>query len=120
MTHNKIEIIYYLIINCISDRSAPQILYLKDECIFRFSNFPIIGLCNPSANYWLKTVLPLISDLSCVAKVTDRGHLTALPEDFLSKTYKSFQEVRVDIHDIFGFNQYYMLYHVTVYHKLFF
>ena len=39
-----------LLINCISARSAPQILSKKHECAFLFSNFLIIGLCNSSAN----------------------------------------------------------------------
>ena len=39
-----------LFINFISTRSAPQIMSIKDECTFLFSNFLIIGLCNSSAN----------------------------------------------------------------------
>ena len=41
-----------LLINCISGRSAPQILSLKDNYIFRFSSFLITGLCNSVANSW--------------------------------------------------------------------
>ena len=37
-----------LLINCIPAKSAPKILSLKDEHTFRFSNFLVIGLCNPS------------------------------------------------------------------------
>ena len=43
-----------LLINCIPARSALQILSIKDECTFLFSNFLIIGLCNSSANSLLE------------------------------------------------------------------
>ena len=39
-----------VIINCILARLAAQILPIKDECTFGFSNFLIIGLRNYSAN----------------------------------------------------------------------
>ena len=39
-----------LLVNCISARSVPQILSIKDECAFSFLNFLITGLCNSSAN----------------------------------------------------------------------
>ena len=42
------------LINCISARSAPQILSMKGECTFLLLNFLIIGLCNSSANYLLE------------------------------------------------------------------
>ena len=45
-----------LLINCISARSAPQILSLKDDCTLRFSIFLIIGLCNSSANSWFDII----------------------------------------------------------------
>ena len=32
--------------NCISAKSASQILYIRDECIFPFSKCLIIGLCS--------------------------------------------------------------------------
>ena len=41
-----------LLINCVSARSAPQRLSIKDKCTFLFSIFLIIGLCNSSANCW--------------------------------------------------------------------
>ena len=51
ITNNKKQIpLSNLLINCISARSAPQILSIKDECTFRFLNFVIMGLCNSSAN----------------------------------------------------------------------
>ena len=36
------------------ERSATHILFIKDECTFRFSNFLMVGLCNNnySANSW--------------------------------------------------------------------
>ena len=51
ITHNKKRIpLLNLLIYCISARSAPQILFIKDECTFLFLNFLIIDLCNSSAN----------------------------------------------------------------------
>ena len=51
ITHNKKQItLLDLLINCISARSSPQILSLKDECTLRFSYFLIIGLSNSLAN----------------------------------------------------------------------
>ena len=51
ITHNKKQIpLLNLLINCISARSAPQLLSIEGEYTFRFSNFLIIGFCNSSAN----------------------------------------------------------------------
>ena len=51
MTHNKHRNPRsYLLINCISARSVPQILSLKDEHTSSFSNFLVIGLYNSPAN----------------------------------------------------------------------
>ena len=61
----KKELLLHWLIDCISARSAPQILPFKDEYTLRFSSFVIIGLCNSSANCWF-----------CI---------TAPPEDFLSE-----------------------------------
>ena len=41
-----------LFIHCISAALAPQILSIKNECTFCFSNFQIIPLCNSSVNRW--------------------------------------------------------------------
>ena len=41
-----------LLINCISARTAPQILSTKVECTFLFLNFLIIGLRSSSAYCW--------------------------------------------------------------------
>ena len=47
MTHNKNRNpLLNLLINFISVRSELQILSIKDECTFRFSNFLIMGLCS--------------------------------------------------------------------------
>ena len=49
------------LINCTSERSAPQILSIKGENAFRFSNFLIIGLCNSSARSLLDMISFLIA-----------------------------------------------------------
>ena len=59
-----------LLIKCISPRSAIQILNLKDECPFRFSN-SLISLCNSSNNCWFEIILLLPSP----------------PEDLLSEIF---------------------------------
>ena len=65
----------HLFINCISARSAPQILPIKGEYTFLFLNCLIIGLCNSSAN----SLLNIIS------------FLTVPPEVFYQKNYKPFK-----------------------------
>ena len=78
MTIIKNEFLYHiLLINCISGRSAPQVLSVKDVYTFCFSSFLIIDLCNSAANCrlamsrgrWFEIILLLIAPL----------------EDFLSK-----------------------------------
>ena len=64
-----------LFINCISARSAPQILSIKGEYTFLFLNCLIISLCNSSAN----SLLNIIS------------FLTVPPEVFYQKNYKPFK-----------------------------
>ena len=49
--------------NCMSARSATQILSIKGECIFLLLNILIIGLCNSSANYLLEIFSFIIADL---------------------------------------------------------
>ena len=62
ITHNKRRIpISNLLINCISATSAQQILCIKDEYTFLFSNFLKIGLCNSSANPLLDIISFLIT-----------------------------------------------------------
>ena len=51
MTYNEKQIpLLNVLINCISARSAPQILSIKGECTYLFLSFLIIDLCNYSAN----------------------------------------------------------------------
>ena len=58
ITHNKnLNLLLNLLINYISVRSAPQILSIKDDSTFLFSNFLIVGLCNSSANSLLQIIL---------------------------------------------------------------
>ena len=86
MGHNKNRNpLFYLLISCISARSAPQVLSLKDEYTFRFSNFLVIGLCNSSANCCSDIISPLIANLFCVAKAFGRSCVTAPTENVLWK-----------------------------------
>ena len=53
MTHNKKQNpVLNSLINCISARSVPQILSLKREYTFHFSNVLITGLCNSLSISW--------------------------------------------------------------------
>ena len=86
ITHNKEQVLLLnSLINCISAKSARQILYTKDECTFPLSNFKIIGLCNYLASSFVDIFsfsVPLReTDLSHIAKASD----SASQEDFLSK-----------------------------------
>ena len=78
--HNKKQIpLLNFLVNCISARSAPQILSIKGQYTLRFSNFPVSGFCNSSAN-------------SHIAKTKGRwfdliSFLTAPKEGFLSKNF---------------------------------
>ena len=69
-----------LLLNCISDFEAPQILSLRDEYTFRFSNFLITFFCNSLANCWVSEITTeLIVVPLCVVK------------DFLSKNLETIQ-----------------------------
>ena len=73
MAHNKNQnLLLYLRINCISARSAPELLSLKNEYTLRFLNFVILGLCNTPANCWSDKFSFLMVDLSCIDEVSDR------------------------------------------------
>ena len=70
--------------------SAPQILSIKGECTFRFSNILIIGLCNSLAKSLFSETMPelipvplfvLEADLYHVGKFSDSASETV----FLSK-----------------------------------
>ena len=88
ITHNKnLNTLSNLLINCISARSAPQILSIKGKCTFLLLNFPIIGLCNSSAN----SLLEIFS------------FSIPLPELFYQKIYRPLTQVHVDIHHISNF-----------------
>ena len=52
--------LFYLLNNCMSAKSTPQMLSLNDEYTLRLLNFLITGLCNSSANL---TLLILIAPL---------------------------------------------------------
>ena len=70
IAHNKnLNILLILHINCILEKSAPQILSIKAERTFLFLNFLIIRLCNSAANS-LFDIFPF---------------LALLPEAFLPK-----------------------------------
>ena len=87
-THNKnLNSLLNLLINCISARSAPQILSIKVECTFLFLNFLIIGLCNSYAN----SLLEIIS------------FLIRLSEFLYQKIYRPLRQVHVGIHHILDF-----------------
>ena len=50
-THRQKRIpLLNLLNNCISAKSASQILSIKDECTSHFPNFLMTGLCSSSAN----------------------------------------------------------------------
>ena len=56
----KMEILYYtyLLIKCLLDQSnICQILSVRDEYTFHFSNFLIIGLCSSLATCWFGIIL---------------------------------------------------------------
>ena len=70
ITHNKKRIsLLNLLINCISSRSAPQILSIKGDYLFLLLNLLITGLRNSAVNSLLNIFSFLIQ----------------LPEVFLSK-----------------------------------
>ena len=72
--HNKnLNPLLNILLNCISARSASQILSIKDKCTFLFLKFLIIGLCNSSANCWSEIF----------------SFLVPLPEVFLSKNLQT-------------------------------
>ena len=79
-------------INCISARSATQILSIKGEYTFLFLNFLIIRLCNSSANSLIDIFLFLIQLLE--------ADLSVSKADFLSKIYKPLKQDPFDIHHV--------------------
>ena len=110
ITHNKKQIsLLNLLIKCTSTRSAPQMLSLKDECTFHFSNFVITGLCNSSANSWLDINSLLIAtpvNLFYVAKVSNRkvsDSARLAKEVSYQKIYERLKQDLFDIHHISDF-----------------
>ena len=87
LVYHEIIILYnhllYFFINCISTRSAPQTLSLKDEYNLRCSNF-LINIC---------VILLLIVGL---AKYHHQKR-------FYQKICKTLKQFHVDIHHILGF-----------------
>ena len=62
MAHNKyLTPLLYLLNDCISAKSTPQILSLKEENTFLFLNFLIIALCNSTDNS-TQLIIQLISN----------------------------------------------------------
>ena len=56
-THNKnLNPLLNLLINCISARYAPKILFIKGECTFLLLNLLITGLCNSFSNSLLEII----------------------------------------------------------------
>ena len=91
IAHKKnINPLLHLLINCISIRSAPQILSINDDCTFLFLNFLIIGLCNSSANSLFEMFSFLIVELFREAKVSDRASVASPLEVFYQNIYRSF------------------------------
>ena len=86
ITYNKnLNSLLNLLINCISARSAPQILLIKVECTFLLLHFLIIGFYNSSANSLFEMLSFLIANLFYVAKAADQESIEAPPEVFSSK-----------------------------------
>ena len=56
-THKKTIFVFNFPDNCISAKSAPQILSIKYEYIFHFSIVSMIGLPNSLANYLFGAIL---------------------------------------------------------------
>ena len=54
--------------NWILAQSATQILSIKGECTFYFSNFLIIGLCNSSADSMFSETMPQLIPIPFVGE----------------------------------------------------
>ena len=87
-THNEnLNPLLSLLINCISARSAPQMLSIKAECTFLLLSFLIIGLCSSSAN----SLLEIFSFLTVPCGL------------FLLKIYKPLKQIHIDVHHLLDF-----------------
>ena len=93
--HSKNRILSLkFLMNCISARSAPQILSLKSECTFLSLNLLITGLYSPSAN----------SKGRCFLKYSHFWH--HYQKLLYQKIYRPLKQVRVDVRHISKFFQY--------------
>ena len=81
-----------LLSNCISAKSAPQILSIKDDCTFLFSNFLITALCSSSAS----SLFCMISYLTA----PPTADLSTIEAVFLSINYKLLKLDLSDTHHI--------------------
>ena len=106
ITHNKKRIpVLNLLINCISVRSAPQILSIIDEYtfLFFFFNFLIIGLHNSSVNYLFEIFSFLTANIFHVAQMSNRARKRYHQKFFYKKINKPLKQVHVGIHIVLGF-----------------
>ena len=104
ITHDKNRIrSLNLLINCTLALSAPQILPLKDEYTFRFSNFLIIVLRNSSINCWFGIFLIFNSSLLRLPKVYEYALGPAPSEVFISKTLQTIEAIQRWYPSYFGF-----------------
>ena len=71
---NQIPLLCVLI-NCISAKLVPKMLFWRDKYTLHFSNFLIIDLCNPFSNYWF--------DITALLKTPFRS---SHPDVFLEKS----------------------------------
>ena len=102
ITHNKnLNPLLNLLINCILARSAPQILFMKSECNFLFSNILIIGLFNSYANCWFDILI--FNATTSKFRITKFSDCAPVAEVFYQKIYKALKQVHVDVHHILGF-----------------
>ena len=62
ITHNKnLNPWLNVLINCVSARSAPQIMFIKGECTFLLLNFLKIGSIIRLSNYFANSSLAIFS-----------------------------------------------------------
>ena len=74
IAHQNLNALLNLLINCISAKSASQMVSIKDDCTFLSSNFLVIGLCNSYAN----SLLDIISFLTIPSEVFLTKHLLTI------------------------------------------
>ena len=107
-----------VLINRISAGLEPEIFSIKGEFSFLFFNFPIIGLCNSSANSLFAIfsfVIPLLRNLFFVANVSDHVRVA---EVFYQKIYKPLKQLHLHIHKMLAFQQHEMPYYAIYFQRL--